>query len=122
MLELEKMFNRQLKYMLYLMGIYLLGVGFTSHDSVFQGLLLGTAFSLFIFWSMVKKNKKFAQEVAEGKKTRSLGSLTRMSVAGLAAIIALKYPDDFHLVSVILGLMTMYIVIMIDFLVQHSRT
>ncbi len=93
MLELEKMFNRQLKYMLYLMGIYVLGVGFTSHDSVFQGLLLGTAFSLFIFWSMVKKNKKFAQEVAEGKKTRSLGSLTRMSVAGLAAIIALRYPE-----------------------------
>ncbi|MET1181478.1 MULTISPECIES: ATP synthase subunit I [Bacillales] len=121
MLELEKMFNRQLKYMLYLMGIYILGVGFTSHDSVFQGLLLGTAFSLFIFWSMVKKNKKFAQEVAEGKKTRSLGSLTRMSVAGLAAIIALRYPDEFQVVCVVLGLMTVYFVIMIDYFMQNIR-
>ncbi|SIR34659.1 ATP synthase protein I [Peribacillus simplex] len=121
MLELEKMFNRQLKYMLYLMGIYVLGVGFTSHDSVFQGLLLGTAFSLFIFWSMVKKNKKFAQEVAEGKKTRSLGSLTRMSVAGLAAIIALRYPDEFQVVFVVVGLMTVYFVIMIDYFMQNIR-
>ncbi|MCP1492438.1 ATP synthase subunit I [Peribacillus frigoritolerans] len=121
MLELEKMFNRQLKYMLYLMGIYLLGVVFTSHDSVFQGLLLGTAFSLFIFWSMVKKNKKFAQEVAEGKKTRSLGSLTRMSVAGLAAIIALRYPGEFQVVYVVVGLMTVYFVIMIDYFMQNIR-
>jgi ATP synthase protein I len=121
MLELEKMFNRQLKYMLYLMGIYVLGVGFTSYDSVFQGLLLGTAFSLFIFWSMVKKNKKFAQEVAEGKKTRSLGSLTRMSVAGLAAIIALRYPDEFQVVFVVVGLMTVYFVIMIDYFMQNIR-
>ena len=65
---------------------------------------LDTAFSLFIFWSMVKKNKKFAQEVAEGKKTRSLGSLTRMSVAGLAAIIALRYPDEFQVVCVVCGI------------------
>ncbi|MGY3311902.1 ATP synthase protein I [Peribacillus simplex] len=121
MLELEKMFNRQLKYMLYLMGIYVLGVGFTPYDSVFQGLLLGTAFSLFIFWSMVKKNKKFSQEVAEGKKTRSLGSLTRMSVAGLAAIIALRYPYEFQVVCVVVGLMTVYFVIMIDYFMQNIR-
>lgn len=62
MLELEKMFNRQLKYMLYLMGIYVIGVAFTSYDSVFQGLLLGTAFSLFIFWSMVKKTKSLPKK------------------------------------------------------------
>lgn len=120
MLELEKMFNRQLKYMLYLMGIYLLGV--VSLPMIQSSkLLLGTAFNLFIFWSMVKKNKKFAQEVAEGKKTRSLGSLTRMSVAGLAAIIALRYPGEFQVVCVVVGLMTVYFVIMIDYFMQNIR-
>ena len=66
---------------------------------------------------MVKKNKKFAQEVAEGKKTRSLGSLTRCLVAGLAVIIALEYPEYFHLISVVIGLMATYVVIMIDYFI-----
>lgn len=120
MLELEKMFNRQRKYILYLMGIYVLGAIFTTYDRVFQGLLLGTIFSLFIFWSMVQKNRKFAQAVSEGKKA-SLGSLTRMSAGALAAVIALKYPEKFQIGSMILGLMTAYIVIMIDYFIQHLR-
>lgn len=120
MLELEKMFNRQLKYMLYLMGIYVLGVGITPYDSVFQGLLLGTAFSLFIFWSMVKKTKSSLKRLRKVRK-RSLGSLTRMSVAGLAAIIALRYPYEFQVVCVVVGLMTVYFVIMIDYFMQNIR-
>ena len=88
---------------------------------IFQGLILGTIFSLFIFWSMVQKNKKFSEAAAEGKKMRSLGSLTRMSAGALAAVIALRYPEEFQMVSVVLGLMTVYLVIMIDYFIQHLR-
>ena len=52
---------------------------------------------------------------------RSLGSLTRMAVGALAAVIALRYPEEFHMVSVVMGLMTVYLVIMIDYFIQHLR-
>ena len=121
MQELDKMFNRQRKYIVYLLGFYVLGVVFTTYDPIFQGLILGTIFSLFIFWSMVQKNRKFSEAAAEGKKMKSLGSLTRMSAGALAAVIALRYPEKFQIVSVVLGLMTVYLVIMIDYFMQYLR-
>jgi ATP synthase protein I len=52
---------------------------------------------------------------------KSLGSLTRMSVGALAAVIALRYPEQFQMESVIVGLMTVYFVIMIDYFMQNIR-
>lgn len=121
MLELDKMFKKHWKYIMYLLGIYALGVMLTKYDIVFQGLILGTIFSLFIYWSMVQKYKKFSVAVSKGSKKQSLGSLTRMSIAALAAVIALRYPEKFQIVSVVLGLMTVYFVIMIDYFLQHLR-
>ena len=121
MQELDKMFYKQRKYMLYLLGIYVLGVILTTYDRIFQGLILGTIFSLFIFWSMVQKNKKFSEAVAAGKKARSLGSATRMAAAALATVIAVRYPEEFSVASMVLGLMTVYFVIMIDYFIQHLR-
>lgn len=121
MQELDKMFNRQRKYIVYLLVFYVLGAVFTTYDPIFQGLILGTIFSLFIFWSMVQKNRKFSEAAAEGKKMKSLGSLTRMSAGALAAVIALRYPEKFQIVSVVLGLMTVYLVIMIDYFMQYLR-
>lgn len=121
MQELDKMFSKQRKYFLYLIGIYAVGVLLTKYDTVFQGLILGTIFSLFIYLSMVQKYKKFSEAITKGSKKQSLGSLTRMSIAALAAVIALRYPEKFQIVSVILGLMTVYFVIMIDYFLQHLR-
>lgn len=121
MQELNEMFNRQRKYIVYVIGVYVLGVIFTKYDQIFQGLILGTISSLFMFWSMVQKNKKFSKAVSEGKKTGSLGTATRMSIGALATVIALRYPNEFHIGSMVLGLMTVYIVIMIDYLIQHLR-
>jgi ATP synthase protein I len=42
-----------------------------------------------------------------------------MASAALSVVIALKYPHYFQILSVVLGLMTIYVVIMIDYLV-HS--
>ncbi|MFL6517019.1 MAG: ATP synthase subunit, partial [Bacillus sp. (in: firmicutes)] len=53
--------------------------------------------------------------VSAGKKPKSLGSLSRMAVAGIAALIALRYPEQFDMISLVIGLMTSYIVIMIDY-------
>ncbi|MBU8881055.1 ATP synthase subunit I [Bacillus sp. FJAT-29790] len=121
MQELQTIFIRQRKYIFLLLSIYVLGWGFTSYQSIFLGLILGTALSLFNLWLMVRRTEKFGEAVAKGEKVRSLGMISRMASAVLAVMIAMKYPEDFHLISVVFGLMTSYIVIMIDYFLQLLR-
>jgi ATP synthase protein I len=120
--ELHQMFNRQRKYILYLLAIYVLGWGFTDHKSVFLGLALGTALSLYMHWGMTKRVTKFGDAVVAGKKVRSLGTTSRMAAAALGVIIVTRFPEMFHLLSLIIGLMTAYIVIMIDYFFSTIKT
>lgn len=89
-------------------------MGFTPYQDIFLGLALGTSFSLYNLWILVRKSKQIQQAIEEGRTARSLGTVSRMAAAGLAVLIALKFPEHFHLISVVIGLMTIYIVIMID--------
>lgn len=114
--EFIEMYNRQRKGMFYLLSIYVLGWGFTQYQSVFLGLILGTCFSFINLWQLVRRMRKFDKDVSKGKKIRSLGSLSRLATAALAIIIAMKWTHYFNIISVVLGLMTTYIVIMIDYL------
>lgn len=113
--ELQQLFNRHRKFMLYLLSLFVLGWGFTPYHSIFLGLILGTSISLFNHWLTMRKTKRFSDSVASERPVRSLGTMTRMGTAVIAALIASRYPDTFHFLSVILGLMTSYVVIMIDF-------
>ncbi|MCM2535729.1 ATP synthase subunit I [Neobacillus pocheonensis] len=114
--EFVKMYDRARKWMLYLLAIYVLGWGFTSYQTIFLGLILGTAFSMINLWMLIKRMRKFDKLITNGKKVRSLGSLSRLAMAALAIVIALKWTRYFQTGSVVLGLMTNYIVIMIDYL------
>ncbi|WP_226527956.1 ATP synthase subunit I [Metabacillus niabensis] len=121
MSDMQLMFQRYRKYIFYLLALYVLGWGFTKYQSVFLGLLLGTCITLYNLWIMVRKHKQFGRALDEGRKAGSLGTTSRMAAAGVAVFFALKFPEYFDLISVIIGLMTMYIVIMIDYVIQHSR-
>ena len=107
--------------MFYLLSIFVLGWGFTEHQTIFAGLILGTSLSFFNLWLISRKMKAFDKAIETGGKFRSLGTLSRMASAGLAVLIALEYPDQFHLISTVLGLMTAYIVISIDFFIHLLR-
>jgi ATP synthase protein I len=117
--EFQTMFTRQRKWMFFLLSFYVLGWGFTSQQSIFLGLILGTSLSLFNLWLMARKIDKFGQAAAEGRQIRSLGSFSRMATGALAIVITMRYPEQFHLISVVIGLMTSYIVIMIDFFTHN---
>ncbi|MDM5329702.1 ATP synthase subunit I [Neobacillus sp. CF12] len=117
--EFQTMFARQRKWMFFLLSFYVLGWGFTSQQSIFLGLILGTSLSLFNLWLMARKIDKFGQAAAEGRQVRSLGSFSRMATGALAIVITMRYPEQFHLISVVIGLMTSYIVIMIDFFTHN---
>ena len=119
--ELQQMTTRYRRYMFYLLALYVLGWGFTSYQPVFAGLILGTVLGFFNIWLLAKKTDMLGEAVAKGGKVRTLGTLSRMATAVLAVVIALRYPEFFHFVSVILGLMTFIIVIMIDFFLQSIQ-
>ena len=114
MVDIESFFIRSIKYILFLLAIYMLAWGFTPYPKVFLGLALGTSFSLYNLWVFVRKFKRIQQTLKEGRSVRSLGTASRMAAAGLAVIIALKFPEYFHLIGVVIGLMTMYVVIIIN--------
>lgn len=116
--EFKIMYIRQRKYIFLLLSFYVLGWGFTSYQSIFLGLILGTVMSLYNLWLMQRKIGQFGEAVSKGSKVRSLGTASRMATAILAIIIAMKFPEHFHLISVVIGLMTTFIVIMIDFFLQ----
>ncbi|MET3699010.1 ATP synthase protein I [Bacillus oleivorans] len=116
--DLKAIFIRGSKYILFLLSFYVLGWGFTPYQTIFAGLVLGTTLSLFNFWILVRKTIRFGEAVVQGQKAKGLGMLLRLATAALAVTIALRYPEVFDLITVIIGLMTFYIVIMIDLLLQ----
>jgi ATP synthase protein I len=118
--EILELYTRARKWMLYLMALYVLAWGFTTYKTVFLGLILGTAFSYISLFLLVKHIRKFDKYVTNGKKVRSVGSLQRLALASLAAVIAIRWPEYFNIIFVIVGLMTNYIVIMIDYLFHLS--
>ncbi|WP_071460983.1 ATP synthase subunit I [Bacillus massilinigeriensis] len=120
--EINVMFQRYRKYIFFLLSLYVLGWGFTEYKSVFAGLILGTALSLFNLWLLARRTSGFGDKLLRGEKVRSLGTVSRMASAGLAVLIAFEYPEEFHLISVVLGLMTAYFVIMIDFKIQSLQS
>jgi ATP synthase protein I len=119
--KFQQMFLRQLKYILYLLSLYTLGWGFTAYKTFFLSLILGTVISILMLWSLTRKIDKLGQAVLERKKVRTIGTLSRLALAALAAVIALEYPQYFSIVPVVLGLMTSYIVIIIDFLLRKWK-
>jgi ATP synthase protein I len=119
--QYQRMITRQRKWMFYLLAVLVLGAGFTPYLRIFLGLLLGTVLSFYNLWLMQRKIDQFGQASAEQRSTRGIGTFTRLASAALAVLIALRYEEYFHLISVIIGLMTAYIVIMIDFFLFRSR-
>ncbi len=116
--DLQIQFRRTQKYLLFFLSFFVLGWGFTPYQSVFLGLMLGTTVSFYNVWLLKRKTIKFGEAVATGGRAVSLGMLSRMAAAGAAVLAALEFPDKFHLISVIMGLMTSYLVIMIDTFIQ----
>ncbi|WP_163539122.1 ATP synthase subunit I [Gracilibacillus sp. YIM 98692] len=119
--QYNKMITRQRKWMFYLLALFVLGWGFTPYTSIFLGLLLGTALSFYNLWVMQRKVAHFGQAVSKGTRSTGIGTFSRLATAALAVIIALRFEEYFHFIAVILGLMTTYVVIMIDFALSRKQ-
>lgn len=116
--EFKIVYNRLSRYIYFLLAAYVLFWGFTAYKAVFLGLILGTATSLFNLWLLLKRMERFSAALEKGKSIRSLGTVPRMASAVLAVLAAVKFPQYFNVYCVVIGLMTSFVVIMIDFFVQ----
>ncbi|WP_010099437.1 ATP synthase subunit I [Ornithinibacillus scapharcae] len=121
MTNTEKQYARQRKWMFYLLAVFVLGAGFTPYLRIFLGLLLGSAISFYNLYLLQKKTIEFTEAVAKEEKARGLGTVSRFAAVALAVIIALRYEEYFHMIAVIIGLMTSYLVIMIDFIKNKNQ-
>ncbi len=115
------MVARQRKWMLYLLAIFVIGAGFTPYVQIFLGLLLGTSISFYNLYLLQKKVDLFGEAVTSNQKVKTLGTLSRMTAAILAILIAIRFDAYFHIIAVIIGLMTSYPVIMIDFALSNFK-
>lgn len=119
--QYNTMVTRQRKWMIYLLALFVLGWGFLPYKDVFLGLILGTVLSFFNLWLMQRKINQMGQAAEENRTARAFGTFSRMAAAGLAILIALRFHQHFHLIAVVLGLMTTYVVIMIEFLFSRFK-
>jgi ATP synthase protein I len=120
-MDYTKMTKRQRKWMLYLLALLFLGWGFTSYKDVFLGLILGSSISFYNLWLLQRKINHVGQAAAKNTTARAIGTFSRFAGAALAVVIALRYPQYFHMIAVVIGLITIYIVIMIDFALHHKE-
>ncbi|MBM7551766.1 ATP synthase subunit I [Thalassobacillus pellis] len=116
------MITRQRKWMFYLLATFVLGWGFTDYKTIFLGILLGSVFSFINLLQMQRKIRKSIDHAgSDQRKSYKLGTFSRLASAGLAVLIALQFNEYFHIIGVVIGLMTIYVVIIIDFLLFDSR-
>nr|WP_152657045.1 ATP synthase subunit I [Oceanobacillus sp. CFH 90083] len=117
MSNFDSMVTRQRKWMLYWLAILVLCAGFLPYTRIFFGLILGSSVSLYNLWLLQYKSEKLGKTVAAGEKARSgLGTFSRMATAVLAVLIAMRFEEHFHLYAVIFGIVSSYLIMVIDFI------
>ncbi|GEN89556.1 ATP synthase subunit I [Oceanobacillus sojae] len=120
MSNFDSMVTRQRKWMLYWLAILVLCAGFLPYTRIFLGLILGSSISLYNLWLLQYKSEKLGETISAGRKSRSgLGTFSRMAAAVLAVVIAMRFEEYFHLYAVIIGIVSSYLIMMIDFIVYQ---
>ncbi|NGP44731.1 ATP synthase subunit I [Bacillaceae bacterium SIJ1] len=118
MSDLRRIYRRHMQWLFFLLAFFVIGWGFTDLTRFFLGLMFGTILGMFNHWLLAFKINKFGESVVRGQSVRSLGTASRFATAIFATLISLEFEAHIQLYAVIIGLMTPYLVIMIDALFQ----
>ncbi len=113
------MVARQRKWMLYFLALFVLGAGFLPYTRVFNGLVLGGVISFYNLWLLQHKTKVLGDTVAQGKDVRGgIGTFSRMALAALGVLVAIRFEEYFHIIAVVIGIMSSYLVIGLDGMIR----
>ncbi|MCZ2257535.1 ATP synthase subunit I [Sporosarcina sp. G11-34] len=121
MQTLQEIHHRQRRIVFFLLALFVLGWGFTEWKPIFAGLILGSLFGLYNFWILVRRMEKFDRKIAEGKKGATLGTALRFASGVAAAALATAMPEQFDLISTVIGFAVPYIVLLVDRIIYHVK-
>ena len=99
----------------------MLGWAFTEWQTVFAGLILGSLFGLYNFWILVRRYEQYERAIAEGKKRISLGTAMRFASGIAVAAIATAMPEQFDLISAVIGFAIPYVLLLGERIIYHVR-
>lgn len=126
MIEVHELVQRQKKYMYNLLALFVLGWGFTSYKDVFLGLIIGTIFGFLSLRIVAHKTDKLLDRVTQGGtvkyKATAVSTYSRLAAIGLLILFAAKYQHLMAMWSLALGLLTGYLVMIIDFLYLQYKS
>src|SRR5699024_1733228 len=112
--DYDKTVKGQRKWMLIFLAILVIGLGVIPNKQLILGLLLGSTISAFNIWFLQNRVKKFGEAITGGKSVVSLGTFTRMLTSVLAVAIALRFDHLFHVYATVIGLVSSYVIMLID--------
>lgn len=114
MTEYQKMAKRQRIWMLFLLVFFIVLALIMPEKYFFTGISLGAAVSFYNLWLLQRKaNVQGEAAEIEGKR-KGIGMISRFAAAALGALVTIQL--EWSIVGYIIGLMTAYPVIMIDFI------
>lgn len=121
MQTLREIHSKQRRALFFVLALFVLGWGFTEWKTVFAGLILGSLFGLYNFWILVRKSEQFDRAMEEGKKRGSLGTALRFASGVAAAAIATAMPEQFDLISTVIGFAIPYVLLLVERIIYHAR-
>lgn len=113
------MAKRQRKWMLFLLALLIILSILMPYEHFFQGMLLGVAISFYNLWLLQRKADLLGEAAQKDGSKKGIGTISRLAAAALGALIAIRY--DFSIIGYIIGLMAVYPVIMIDFILFNRN-
>lgn len=114
MTEYQEMAKRQRVWMLFILVFFIVLAMMMPQKALFIGLVLGGIISFYNLWLLQRKTNVQGEAAASIGKRKGLGMISRFAAAALGALLALRM--ELSLVGYIIGLMTAYPVIVIDYL------
>lgn len=122
MIDMHELVIRQKKYTYYLLALFVLGWGFTPYQRVFLGLAIGILVSFVSLSLVAKRTDKLMDRVLKTKETQirykatAVSTYSRLAAIGLVILFAVRYPQYIEVWGFALGLMTGYLVMIIDYI------
>ncbi len=75
--------------------------------------------SFYNLWLLQRKTDLLGEAAEKDGSRKGIGTISRLAAAALGALIAIRY--DFSIIGYIIGLMAVYPVIMIDFILFNRN-
>ncbi|HZW68545.1 MAG TPA: ATP synthase subunit I [Pseudogracilibacillus sp.] len=115
----KKMAARQRKMFLALILVVAIVTLVIPEKHFFSGLLIGTIVSFYNLWLLQRRSNVLGEAAARSGKRTGLGTISRLAMVALGTLITLHY--DASIAGFIIGLMLVYPIIVIDFLLLNKE-